>query len=342
MKNIFDFKQEKLEGEFEKNSFPKYRVKQVYNFLYINLVSDFDSMYTLPQELILYLKNSYSLGTIKENIKQVSTDGTEKVLLELSDGEKIETVLMKYKHGYTVCVTTQIGCKIGCSFCASHRGGFIRNLSSGEIVEQVVYWNRYLKRRNSRVSNIVVMGIGEPLDNIDNVLEFIDIINDKIGFNIGARKITISTSGIAPKMDRLIKYDKQINLAVSIHAPNNELRSKIMKINDTYSIEDIMKKIDEYLEKTNRQVTFEYIMLKHVNDSKEEALELAKVIGKKDIHVNLIPYNTVFETEYGKSSIEIMDDFQKVLTDNSISSTIRAQKGNDIDGACGQLRNKKG
>lgn len=243
MKNIFDFKQEKLEGEFEKNSFPKYRVKQVYNFLYINLVSDFDSMHTLPQELILYLKNSYSLGTIKENIKQVSTDGTEKVLLELSDGEKIETVLMKYKHGYTVCVTTQIGCKIGCSFCASHRGGFIRNLSSGEIVEQVVYWNRYLKRRNSRVSNIVVMGIGEPLDNIDNVLEFIDIINDKIGFNIGARKITISTSGIAPKMDRLIKYDKQINLAVSIHAPNNELRSKIMKINDTYSIEDIMKKL---------------------------------------------------------------------------------------------------
>ncbi len=340
MYNIYDYKLEELEDIFKNLTIPKFRAKQVWNFLYKNLVDDFEKMHNLPKGDIKKLKENFNINTTKLKIHQKSKDGTQKALLTLKDNQDIETVLMKYKHGYSVCVTTQVGCKIGCSFCASHLGGFKRNLSSSEIVEQIMFWEKILVKKEARVDNIVVMGIGEPFDNLDNVLKFIDIVNDDRALNIGARKITISTSGIVPKFKQFIEYDKQINLAVSLHAPNDKIRSKIMKINDVYNIEMLLKEVKDYLNKKNRQVTFEYILLDSINDTKDCAYELATLIGNLNIHVNLIPYNSVFENGYKKSQEDKIKNFEQVLELNGISVSVRQQKGSDIDGACGQLRSK--
>lgn len=339
MKNLHDFKYKELEEELIKGSFPKYRADQVWNYIYKNFVDEFSKMKSLPSKLINFLTENYELKNYKEDILQISRDKTQKALLELNDGEKIETVLMKYKHGYTVCVTTQVGCRIGCSFCASHLGGFKRNLSAGEIVTQVKYWNEKLKEKNDRVSNIVVMGIGEPFDNLDEVLNFIDIINDEKGFNIGARRITVSTAGVLDKFQQFIDYDKQINLAISLHAANDDKRTSIMKINKRYNTADIINAVKEYQLIKNRQVTFEYIMLRKINDSIEDAISLRNLIGNLDIHVNLIPYNQVFENDYKTSEENNIKNFANEVQKNGISVTIRTQKGDDIDGACGQLRN---
>lgn len=340
MLKIYDYKLNELENLFKELTIPKFRAKQVWNFLFKNNIDDFDKMHTIPIKEREILKKNFLIKTSELKVLQKSADGTQKALLTLNDNQDIETVLMKYKHGYSVCVTTQVGCKIGCSFCASHLGGFIRNLSSGEIVEQIMFWEKELSKKDKRVDNVVVMGIGEPFDNLDNVLKFIDIINDEKACEIGARKITVSTSGIVPKFEEFIKYEKQINLAVSLHAPNDKLRSKIMKINDVYNISSLMEVVKEYLLKKRRQVTFEYILLDQINDTKDIAFELVKLVKGLDIHINLIPYNSVFENGYKKSQEEKIKNFEQVLKLNNVSVSVRQQKGSDIDGACGQLRSK--
>ncbi len=340
MENIYNLDYKDLELVITEAKLPKFRTKQIWSWLYQHLITDFEQMNNVDKKTKTFLKDNYFIPNFTIVRHQKSTDGTQKVLLQLSDNEVVETVLMKYQHGYSVCVTTQIGCKIGCSFCASHLGGFKRNLSTGEIVAQVVSFSRIVNEENSRVGNIVVMGIGEPMDNLNNVLKFIDIINNGEGLNIGARHITVSTSGIVPKMYELIEYPKQINLAISLHASNNEVRSKIMKINNVYSIEDIIKVTKEYIKKTNRRVSFEYIMLSGINDSIEHAKELAELVHGINCHINLIPFNSVDEYDYKKSQSEQIKKFEKILKERNIQVTTRKSKGDDIDGACGQLRRK--
>ncbi len=340
MENIYNLNYNELETVIKEAGLPKFRTKQIWSWLYKHLITDFSQMNNVDQKTKNYLEENYFIPNYEIVKHQKSSDGTQKVLLQLTDKEVVETVLMKYKHGYSVCVTTQIGCKIGCSFCASHLGGFKRNLSTGEIVAQVIAFSRIVVPEGERVGNIVVMGIGEPMDNLENVLQFIDIINDDQGLNIGARHITVSTSGIVPKMYELIEYPKQINLAISLHASNNEVRSQIMKINNVYSIEDIMKVTKEYIAKTNRRVSFEYIMLSGINDQVEHAKELANLVYGVNCHINLIPFNSVEEYDYRKSQDDQIKKFEKILKERNIQVTTRKSKGDDIDGACGQLRRK--
>lgn len=339
MENIYNLSYEDLQLVIGQAGLPKFRTKQIWQWLYKHMISDFSQMNNVDAKTKQHLMENYFIPNFKIVRHQKSTDGTQKVLLQLNDTEVVETVLMSYKHGYSVCVTTQIGCKIGCSFCASHLGGFKRNLSTGEIVAQVIAFERLLKAEE-RVSNIVVMGIGEPMDNLDNVLKFIDVINDENGLKIGARHITVSTSGIVPKMYTLIEYPKQINLAISLHASNDEVRSRIMKINDVYPISEIMKVTKEYIKKTNRRVSFEYIMLSGINDSEEHARELMELVKGMNCHINLIPFNSVDEYDYAKSNDQQINKFATILKSRNIQVTVRQSKGNDIDGACGQLRRK--
>lgn len=339
MKNIHNYTYNELQEEIIELGYPKYRAEQIWINIYQHFIENFSDMKNIPKDLINTLETNYVLKNFEESILQKSKDGTQKALLELNDGEKIETVLMKYKHGYTVCVTTQVGCRIGCSFCASHLGGFKRNLDAGEIVTQVKYWNEKLEVKNDRVSNIVVMGIGEPFDNLDEVLKFVDIINHEKGFHIGARKITVSTSGVLDKFEQFINYDKQINLAISLHAADDRIRTSIMKINRKYNTTDIINAVRQYQLVKNRQVTFEYIMLKGINDSPRDAKLLSELIGDLDVHVNLIPYNQVMENEYATSLDTMMREFADLVEKGGVSVSIRTQKGDDIDGACGQLRN---
>lgn len=340
MTNIYNLTYSDLETTIKEAGLPKFRTKQVWQWLYTHMITDFEEMKNVDNKTKTFLSENYFIPNYEIVKHQKDPDGTEKILLALSDSEVVETVLMKYKHGYSVCVTTQIGCKIGCSFCASHLGGFIRNLEAGEIVAQVMAFSRDLAKREERVSNIVVMGIGEPMDNLENVLNFIDVINDEQGLKIGARHITVSTSGIVPKIYELAEYPKQINLAISLHASNNEVRSRIMKINKVHSIEDIMEATRAYIKKTNRRVSFEYIMLAGVNDSIEQAKELAELVHGLNCHINLIPFNSVDEYSYKKSNDDRVKMFAKILDERHIQVTIRQSKGKNIDGACGQLRHK--
>jgi len=338
MQLIYDLKFEELQEILQENKIGKFRATQIWNWLYINHVSSFNEMTNVDKKTREFLeKNFYFNGC--ETVKELTDDdGTRKLLLKLEDGETIETVLMEYKHGYSVCVTTQIGCSVGCSFCASGIDGYKRNLTSGEIVEQVVLWNKILQKDGDRVKTVVVMGIGEPFLNYDNVIKFIDIINDQKGLKIGARHITVSTSGIVPGILKLADYDKQVNLAISLHAPNDNIRSKIMLINDKYSIKQIISSVKEYIEKTNRRVSFEYIMLDGINDREHDAYELVRLLRGLNCHVNLIPFNEVEEFLYKRSSNEAINEFYEVLLDHNIQVTKRRAKGKNIDGACGQLR----
>ncbi len=341
MKNIYSVSLEELQEVFSQNKIGKFRAKQVWNWLYVNLVNDFESMNNIDKKTRSFLAENYEFMGYEIIQHQNDGDKTEKILVRLNDNETIETVLMKYKHGYSVCVTTQIGCRIGCSFCASHLGGFKRDLSSGEIVAQVIMWEKYLREeKDDRVKTVVVMGIGEPFDNYDNVIGFIDNINHQDGLKIGARNITISTAGIVPKIYDLAEYDKQINLAISLHASNDVVRSSIMKINDTYTISDLIKAVNVYIEKTNRRVSFEYIMLRNINDERIHAHELVELLRGINCHVNLIPFNKVEEYDYTPSERDKINEFRNVLDDAHIQVTVRRTKGDKIDGACGQLRQK--
>ena len=338
--DIYNLEYNQLIDELKANNIASFRAKQIWNWLYVNFVDSFDKMTNLDQKTLNFLKNNYKLNPLNIIKHQKAKDQTEKILSKLDDGETIETVLMKYDYGYSVCVTTQIGCKIGCSFCASHLGGFKRNLETGEIVKQIIFFAKKLKKINQRVSHVVIMGIGEPLDNLENVFKFINIINDQNGLKIGARHITLSTSGIVPKFKDIMNYDKQINLAISLHASNNETRSKIMKINNVYNIEAILDATKEYIKKTNRRVSFEYILLKNINDSLNDANNLVDLLRGINCHVNLIPFNTVEEYDYQTSDYNKIQDFYQVLKNKNIQVSIRNSKGQDIDGACGQLRRK--
>ncbi|MGX1264461.1 23S rRNA (adenine2503-C2)-methyltransferase [Rossellomorea marisflavi] len=324
----------------------KFRAAQVWDWLYKKRVTDFSQMKNLNSACIELLDNHFHIQTLQQEIKQESKDGTIKFLFKLQDGNLIETVLMRFNYGLSVCVTTQVGCNIGCTFCASGLLKKNRDLSSGEIVEQIMNVQHHLDAagKDERVSHIVVMGIGEPFDNYDNMMDFFRVVNDQKGLSIGARHITVSTSGLADKIYKFADENIQINLAVSLHAPNNELRTRIMKINRAYPLEKLMPAIDYYLEKTNRRITFEYILLSDVNDHEEEAKQLAKLLKDKRhlSYVNLIPYNPVDEhNQYQRSTKDAIVKFYGTLLDNGINCGVRVEQGSDIDAACGQLRSKQ-
>ncbi|WP_379969251.1 23S rRNA (adenine(2503)-C(2))-methyltransferase RlmN [Ectobacillus sp. sgz5001026] len=324
----------------------KYRASQVWDWLYRKRVTDFSEMLDVNQECVQLLADNFVIQTLNQHIKQESKDGTIKFLFKLSDGYLIETVLMRHKYGLSVCVTTQVGCNIGCSFCASGLLAKSRDLSSGEIVEQIMNVQLLLDQmgQGENVSHIVVMGIGEPFDNFENLVGFLRVITDDKGLAIAARHITVSTSGLASKIYEFTDTKLPINLAISLHAPNNELRSRIMKINRAIPIEELMQAIDYYLEKTNRRITIEYILLKGINDHKEEALQLADLLSDKNqrTYVNLIPYNPVDEhSQYQRSEQESVLSFYDTLKKRGINCKIRQEHGTDIDAACGQLRSKQ-
>jgi 23S rRNA (adenine2503-C2)-methyltransferase len=324
----------------------KFRATQVWEWLYRKRVTAFSDMTDVHPECLQLLAEHYTILTLEEHTKQESLDGTVKFLFKLVDGNLIETVLMRHKFGLSVCVTTQVGCNIGCSFCASGLLKKSRDLSAAEIVEQVMQVQLHLdqKGKSERVSHLVVMGIGEPFDNYENMSDFIRVIKDHKGLAIGPRHITVSTSGLANKIVEFADSDLGVNLAISLHAPNDEIRTRIMKINKAIPIEKLMAAIDYYLEKTNRRITLEYILLKDVNDQREHALELAALVGERRnlANVNLIPYNPVDEhSQYQRSTKESITSFYDTLKKQGISCSVRLEHGTDIDAACGQLRSKQ-
>ncbi|MGG4342471.1 23S rRNA (adenine(2503)-C(2))-methyltransferase RlmN [Paenibacillus lautus] len=324
----------------------KFRATQVWEWLYRKRVTAFSDMTDVHPECLQLLAEHYTILTLEEHTKQESLDGTVKFLFKLVDGNLIETVLMRHKFGLSVCVTTQVGCNIGCSFCASGLLKKSRDLSAAEIVEQVMQVQLHLdqKGKSERVSHLVVMGIGEPFDNYENMSDFIRVIKDHKGLAIGPRHITVSTSGLANKIVEFADSDLGVNLAISLHAPNDEIRTRIMKINKAIPIDKLMAAIDYYLEKTNRRITLEYILLKDVNDQPEHALELAELVGERRnlANVNLIPYNPVDEhSQYQRSTKESITSFYDTLKKQGISCSVRLEHGTDIDAACGQLRSKQ-
>lgn len=323
-----------------------YRANQIWEWLYIKRVTSFEQMTNLSKSFITKLAETYCINPLNQVVVQESADGTVKYLFQLPDKHMIETVLMRQEYGLSVCVTTQVGCNIGCTFCASGILKKQRDLTAGEIVAQIMMVQHYFDQRNDgeRVSHIVVMGIGEPFDNYRNLIKFLTVVNDPKGLAIGARHITVSTSGLVPQIKAFAKEPLQINLAISLHAPNNEVRSAIMKINNTFPLEKLMDAVDDYLAATNRRITFEYIMLSGVNDQVEHARELATLLKNKRklTYVNLIPYNPVSEhDQYSRSSKQAVLAFYDTLKKAGINCVIRKEHGTDIDAACGQLRSKQ-
>lgn len=337
--SIFNFTLKDLEQKAIENNLKPFVAKQIYEWIYRKKVTDFTKMTNISKINIEWLKNNFEINLLKTKIKQVSNDGTIKFLFELEDQNRIETVLMKFEYGYSVCVTTQVGCNMGCKFCASGILKKQRNLSAAEIVLQVYMAQLYLDEYNlGKVGNIVVMGIGEPFDNIPNVSNFINIVNNNFGLEIGKRKITVSTCGLVNRFEEWTNLQPQVGLAISLHAPNDEIRSSIMPINRAFNIEKLLNAAKKYIETTNNRITFEYIMIKDVNDKDEHAIELANLLKGMLCYVNLIPYNMVNESGYKRS--ENVDRFFNILIANNIRATTRQEKGVDIDAACGQLRAK--
>ncbi len=327
---------EELEDFIESLGDKKFRAKQIYQWLHQKLAADFDEMTNISKELRGRLKEKCRL-TVLEAVKvQVSAiDGTTKYLFKLYDGNLIESVLMKYKHGNSVCISSQVGCRMGCRFCASTLDGMVRNLTPSEMLDQIY---RIQTLSGERVDNVVVMGSGEPFDNYDNLLKFISLLNDKNGLNISARNITVSTCGLVPYIYRLAEEKLQITLAISLHAPNDELRRTIMPIANKYSISEIIKACREYIEKTGRRISFEYSLVKGVNDTRECAAQLISLVRGLNCHINLIPVNPIKERDYKQSDKKSVTEFKNQLEKCGINVTIRREMGRDIDGACGQLR----
>lgn len=334
MESIFDYKLDDLGIRLKDIGAKPFVAKQLYDWIYKKRVFDFDQMSNIKTELREELKSMFSIDMLKLRRKQESKL-TNKYLFELSDGNLIEAVLMHHDYGLSICVSSQVGCNMGCSFCESGRLKKVRDLLPGEIVRQILMIEDDVR---SRISSVVIMGIGEPFDNYDNIMKFIRIINDPLGIAIGARHITVSTSGIIPMIKKYAHEDLQTNLAISLHAPNDELRSKIMRINKAYRLDDLIDAIKEYIDITNRRVTIEYVMLKGVNDSKKEAEELINLLKGLNIYVNLIPYNETSHIEYKKSSNEDIMAFYDTLKKGGINVTVRREFGGKIDAACGQLR----
>ncbi len=337
MKNIKDYNLEELKQEFINIGEKPFRAEQVFKWIFEANVTSFDEMTNISKELREKLKENYELKCYKIIRKQVASDGTKKYLFDLLDGNAIETVLMKYHHGYSICVSSQIGCKMGCKFCASTGIQFVRSLSSGEILEQILAVQRDEK---IKISNVVFMGIGEPFDNYDNVINTIKIMNNPKGLNIGARHISVSTSGIVPKIYKLAEEKIPCTLSISLHATSNEKRSSMMPVNDAYNIEELLQACKYYIDKTNRRISFEYALAKNNNDNLEDAKGLVKLLKGLLCHVNLIPINKIENGHYSKSSNQSIIKFRDYLNEHGIVATIRRELGSDIDAACGQLRRK--
>ncbi len=337
MKNIKEYNLEELKQELISLGEKPYRAEQIWNWLYKEKVKQIDDMTNLSLELREKLKQNYTMCNFEILKKQESSDGTKKYLFNVLDGNAIETVLMQYHHGKTICVSSQIGCKMGCKFCASTGIAFVRNLTAGEIVEQILAVEQDI---GESISNIVFMGIGEPFDNYNNVMKAIRILNNPKGLNIGARHISVSTSGVVPKIYDFANEDLQCTLSISLHATNNEKRSKMMPVNNAYPIEELMKACKYYIAKTNKRISFEYALAKDNNDNLEDAKALVNLLKGMICHVNLIPINKIENGSFVKSSNENIIKFRDYLNDHGIVATIRRELGSDIEAACGQLRRK--
>lgn len=314
----------------------KFRAKQIYQWMHQKLVASYDEMTNVPAALRQKLVAEYPLTVLEPVRVQISQiDGTRKYLFRLSDGNLIESVLMKYHHGNSVCISSQVGCRMGCRFCASTIDGLVRGLLPSEMLEQIY---RIQKDIGERVDNVVVMGSGEPFDNFDNLLRFIELLNNEEGLNISARNLTVSTCGIVPKIYELADMQPQITLAISLHSPNDELRRSIMPVANKYSIDEIMKACRYYVEKTGRRITFEYSLVKDVNDTDECAMQLVHLVKGIKCHVNLIPVNPIKERDYKQTAQAGVNHFRSRLEKCGVNATVRREMGRDIDGACGQLR----
>ncbi len=334
MKNIYGETHQQLEQYFLDLGEKKFKATQVFEWLYEKRVSSFEEMSNVKKSVIQSLQQDYVMEPLK--IMDILTDvDVHKYLFQLSDGEKVEAVLMKHDYGNSICVSTQVGCNMGCTFCESGRLKKRRNLEAYEMVLQLLMVEEHL---GERISHVVLMGIGEPFDNYENVMKFIDIINHPKGMAIGARHITISTCGIIPKIKEFMKEKRQVNLAISLHAPNDALRSRLMPINKAYPLTELIPVLKEYVDETHRRLTFEYIMLKGINDQKVHAIELAKLLRGINCYVNLIPYNETSHIEYEKSSKERILQFYDTLKKEKINVTIRREFGSKVMAACGQLR----
>ena len=315
---------------------PKYRAKQLYEWMHVRLAASYAEMTNLPKALREQLESEWPLTVLMKVVMMESkTDGTRKYLFRLADGNVIESVWMKYHHGNSVCISSQVGCRMGCSFCASTIGGLVRNLEPSEMLGQIYAITR---DTGERVDNVVVMGTGEPLDNYDNLLRFIGMLTDENGLHISQRNITVSTCGLVPKLRELADENLAITAAISLHAPNDELRKKLMPVANSYSVKELMEAADYYAGTTGRRITFEYSLIDGVNDSASCARELAALLRGKNCHVNLIPVNPVRERNYRRSLVTNVLQFQKMLENEGINVTIRRELGSDIDAACGQLR----
>lgn len=323
---------------------PPYRAKQIKKALFSEFISDWNQASSLPKKLAAELSEKYPIDKIfkEEKVLKSEEDQTLKALFTLEDGLKIESVLMKHNDKRrTVCVSSQAGCSLGCDFCATGREGFKRNLSAEEIVNQVLFFSRLLKKSEERVTNIVFMGMGEPFFNYDNVFKAIRTFNDKEGFNIGIRHISVSSSGIIEGIERMAQEPLQVNLAVSLHAPDNDLRSKLMPVNKTYPIEKILSAIDKYVKKTKRKVMFEYLMIDGINDGAEQAKELARIMKNPLCFVNLISFNPIGHSRFRPSSVHKIKEFKRVLESLGVNVTQRYRFGREIKAACGQLASEK-
>ena len=337
MESIYNLTFDELVEYFINNGDKKFRAEQVFDWLYVKRVKSFDEMSNLKKEVIDKLKEDFTISSI--NLDKVERDiEVNKYLFSLSDNNHIESVLMRHDYGNSICISSQVGCNMGCKFCESGRLKKVRNLKASEMVEQILKVEEDLKER---ITHVVIMGIGEPFDNYDNLIKFFEIINNPFGLAIGARHITVSTCGLVPKIDEFSEFPYQVNLAISLHAPTNEIRDKIMPINNKYKIEEIISAVKRYIEKTNRRVTFEYILLDGINDSLECANELANLVSSINCYINLIPYNETNNLNFKRTNtIQIMR-FYDILKKNNINVTIRREFGSKISAACGQLRSKK-
>lgn len=340
MKSLYDFTYDQMGDMALEQGWKKFRAHQIFQWLYRKRAVSIDDMSDLSKDTRETLKQQFSLTPLKLRDKQVASDGTTKYLFALEDGSLIESVLMQFDYGKSICVTSQVGCNMACAFCASGLTKKKRNLTSGEMVAQVLYVQRDLDKQEDRLSHIVVMGTGEPFDNYEHVMNFLSTVNHDRGLGIGARHITISTCGVVPKIYEFAKEHTQYNLAISLHAPNNELRDRLMPVNRAYPLEELMEAIQYYARENNRRLTFEYILLRGVNDQKEHVAQLAKLLKGLNAYVNLIPYNAVDENGFQGVDHAHAMVFYDALMKQGVRCTIRKEHGADIDAACGQLRVK--
>ena len=338
MQSLYDFTYEQMRDLAESFGWKKFRGHQIFQWLYRERVTDFDAMTNLSKDTREILKTHYSIDPLRLVRKQVSHDGTTKFLFATEDGSLLESVMMVFDYGKSVCVSSQVGCNMGCAFCASGLTKKKRDLTSGEMVAQVLKIQRELDKTNDRLSHIVVMGTGEPFDNYENLMTFLETVNHDRGLGIGSRHITVSTCGIVPRIYDFSKEHTQYNLAISLHAPNQALRQELMPVSKAYPLDELMEAIRFYGQENNRRLTFEYILLKGVNDQPEHARQLAKLLKGLNAYVNLIPYNSVDEKQFKSVKHDEAMVFYDLLMKNHVRATIRKEHGQDIDAACGQLR----